>query len=41
VVSRWSGARAHLAASRPQFSALLRTIESDRRIAPVFARHFS
>lgn len=40
VVSRWSGARKHLAASRPAFSALLGKIESDPRVAPVFARYF-
>ncbi|MEO8755688.1 MAG: glutathione S-transferase [Casimicrobiaceae bacterium] len=40
VVSKWSGARKHLAASRPAFSALLARIEGDPRVAPVFARHW-
>lgn len=40
VVSRWSGARAHLAASRPAFSELLARIEADPRVAPIFARHW-
>ena len=40
VVSRWSGARRHLAQSRPQFAALLQRIEREPRIAPVFERHF-
>jgi GST-like protein len=40
VVSKWSGSRKHLAASRPRFSAVLATIESDPRVAPVFARHW-
>jgi GST-like protein len=40
VVSKWSGARKHLAAARPAFSALLTRIESDPRVVPVFARHW-
>lgn len=40
VVSKWSGARAHLAAARPGFSALLHRIDTHPRIAPVFARHW-
>lgn len=40
VVSKWSGARAHLATSRPQFSALLQTIERDPRVAAVFDRYW-
>lgn len=40
VVSKWSGARKHLAASRPAFSTLLARIESDSRVAPIFARHW-
>jgi GST-like protein len=40
VVSKWSGSRKHLAASRPAFSALLARIEADPRIAPVFARYW-
>jgi glutathione S-transferase len=40
VVSKWSGARAHLAASRPDFSALLQAIEREPRLAPVFDRYW-
>ena len=40
VVSRWSGSRAHLARSRPAFHALLARIESEPRVAPIFARHW-
>ena len=40
VVSKWSGSRKHLAAARPEFSALLARIESYPRVAPVFARHW-
>lgn len=40
VVSKWSGAREHLATSRPAFSALVQEVESDPRIAPVFARYW-
>ena len=40
VVSRWSGARAHVRAERPAFSALLGRIDADPRVAPVFARHW-
>jgi GST-like protein len=40
VVSKWSGARKHLAAARPQFSALLARIEAEPRVAPIFARHW-
>jgi GST-like protein len=40
VVSKWSGARKHLAKSRPAFAALLARIEQDTRVAPVFARHW-
>jgi len=40
VVSKWSGARTHLAQSRPAFHALLGRIESDPTIARVFARHW-
>jgi GST-like protein len=40
VVSKWSGSRKHLAASRPSFSALLAKIEGDPRVAPIFARHW-
>lgn len=40
TVSKWSGARKHLLASRPAFSALLKRIEADPRIAAVWARHW-
>jgi GST-like protein len=40
TVSMWSGARKALAASRPEFSRLLAGIESDPRIAAVWARHW-
>jgi len=40
VVSKWSGSRKHLATARPAFSALLARIESEPRVAPVFARHW-
>lgn len=40
VVSKWSGARAHLARARPGFSALLGRIETHPSLAPVMARHF-
>jgi len=40
TVSRWSGARQHLAAARPALSALFARVESDPRIASVFARHW-
>ncbi|MDQ2928734.1 MAG: glutathione S-transferase family protein [Caldimonas sp.] len=40
TVSKWSGARQALAASRPEFSALLARIEADPRIAAVWARHW-
>ena len=40
TVSMWSGSRKHLAASRPEFFALLQRIETDPRIAPVWARHW-
>jgi GST-like protein len=40
VVSKWSGARAHLAAARPGFHAVLQKIEADPRIAALFAHHW-
>lgn len=40
VVSKWSGARAHLAKHRPEFSALLKRIENHPSVQPVLARHF-
>lgn len=39
VVSRWSGARAHLLAQRPAFHALLLRVEQHPDIAEVFQRH--
>jgi len=39
-VSKWSGARAHLAVARPEFSVLLHRIEAEPRVAAVFARHW-
>jgi GST-like protein len=40
VVSRWSGARAHLKEKRPDFHAMLEKIEADPRIAEIFRRHW-
>jgi len=40
VVSKWSGSRKHLALARPEFSMLLARIESEPRVAPIFARHW-
>lgn len=40
TVSKWSGARAAMAAARPEFSALLARIEADPRIAAVWERHW-
>jgi GST-like protein len=40
VVSRWSGARAHLKTHRPQFHGLLERVEEDPRVKEVFARHW-
>ena len=40
VVSRWSGARAHLAAERPSFAATLARIDAHPAVAPVVARHW-
>ena len=40
VVSRWSGTRAHAAASRPEFAAALQRIEAHPRVAAVIARHW-
>jgi GST-like protein len=40
VVSRWSGARAHLRAARPALADTLARIEAVPALAPVFARHW-
>jgi GST-like protein len=40
VVSRWSGTRAHLAASRPDFHALLQRIDRAPAVGGVFERHW-
>ena len=40
VVSKWSGARKHLATSRPAFHAVLERIEAHPVVARVFARHW-
>jgi GST-like protein len=40
VVSRWSGARKHLQASRPEWAAVLERIERAPAVAPVIARHW-
>jgi GST-like protein len=40
VVSKWSGTRAHVAAARPAFDAVLQRIEADPRVAAVFAQHW-
>lgn len=40
TVSKWGGARKSLAASRPEFSALLVRIDADPRIAAVWSRHW-
>jgi GST-like protein len=40
VVSKWSGARAHLQRERPDFHATLLRIEQHPRLKPVFERHW-
>jgi GST-like protein len=40
VVSRWSGARAHLKRSRPAFAAALVRIETHPRLTALFQRHW-
>jgi GST-like protein len=40
VVSKWSGARKHLEARRPEFYATLLRIESHPQVAAVFAQHW-
>ncbi|AIY41133.1 Glutathione S-transferase [Collimonas arenae] len=41
VVSKWSGARAHLAEARPAFLELIKRIEAHPKVAPVWRRHWS
>ncbi len=40
VVSKWSGARAHLRQARPGFTETLARIERHAAVAPVVARHW-
>lgn len=40
VVSRWSGARAHLAQARPALAALVERVQAEPELAPVFQRHW-
>ncbi|MEP6505304.1 MAG: glutathione S-transferase [Betaproteobacteria bacterium] len=40
TVSKWSGTRKHVKATRPSFSALLERIDAHPAVAPVFARHW-
>lgn len=40
VVTKWSGSRGHLASSRPAFHRLLTQIESEEKLAPIFARYW-
>jgi GST-like protein len=40
VVSKWSGARAHLREHRPRWYPVLERIEQHPQVAPVFARHW-
>jgi GST-like protein len=40
VVSKWSGARAHLAQHRPALLATLQRVETHPRVADVFSRHW-
>lgn len=40
VVSKWSGARQHLALSRPAFAQTLERIEANKWVVEVFARHW-
>jgi GST-like protein len=41
VVSKWSGARAHLQQARPAFFELLTRIEAHPRVAEIFKSHWS
>ena len=40
VVSKWSGARPHLARVRPAFFALVERVQADPKVAPVWRRHW-
>jgi GST-like protein len=40
VVSRWSGARKHLAKKHPALHALIERVDAHPKAAPVFARHW-
>jgi GST-like protein len=40
VVSKWSGSRAHLQQARPAFHETLLRIETQPKVAPVFAQHW-
>jgi GST-like protein len=40
VVSKWSGARAHIESRRPEFHATLSRIEAHPKVAAVFAQHW-
>jgi GST-like protein len=40
VVSRWSGAREHLADSRPALHEALIAVDNDPRLVPLFTRHW-
>ena len=40
VVSRWSGARAHLQRARPGLHDTLLRVEAQPDLAPVFKRHW-
>jgi len=40
VVSKWSGARKHIEAARPDFHAALIRIEAHPKVAEVFAQHW-
>jgi GST-like protein len=39
-VSKWSGARKHLAQHRPAFHDTLTRIDRHPQVGPVFARHW-
>ena len=41
AVSKWSGSRSHLQASRPAFHELMLRVQQHARVAPVFDRHWA